>query len=100
MFGGANEAERSEGRRVVLQCVKALKAPPHKLKDTHPWIVKFEHELKRDKMMRKRKEKRKKKNDAAVKDHDSSSSSSSSSSSDEEPKDEVEEENDNYSDEY
>ena len=58
MFGGANEAE--EVRSKVVFNGKALKAPP-KLKDSHPWIVKFEHELKRDKVMRKRKEKRKKK---------------------------------------
>ena len=83
MFGGTNEAEKSEGRRIVLQCLKALRASPHKLKDSHPWVVKFEHELKRDKMLRRRKEKKRKnrKQKVSAKANDASDSSSSSSSS-------------------
>ena len=92
MFGGVNEAEKSEGRRIVLQCIKALRGSPHKLKDSHPWIVKFKKELKRDKMLRKRKKNSKKilekdgGGSSSSSDSSDSSSSSSSSSEDEDEK--------------
>ena len=36
-----SSAEHEEGRAAVEEALRQLKAPPHSLLDTHPWVRKF-----------------------------------------------------------